>query len=115
MDAIARTKYVRMSPRKVRRVADMVRGKNVDEAINILHFTAKAAAQPVEKTIRSAVANLINNTDEGAKLDPESLVIKEIRVDEGPTLKRYRAGSMGRVMRIRKRTSHIHVRVGTED
>ena len=115
MDAIARTKYVPMSPRKVRRVADLVRGKNVDEAINILHFTPKAAAQPVEKTIRSAVANLINNTDEGGKIEPESLMIKEIRVDEGPTLKRYRAGSMGRVMRIRKRTSHIHVRVGTED
>lgn len=115
MDAIARTKYVPMSPRKVRRVADLVRGKNVDEAINILSFTPKAAALPVEKTIRSAVANLINNTDEGAKVEPESLMIKEIRVDEGPTLKRYRAGSMGRVMRIRKRTSHIHVRVGTED
>ncbi len=115
MEAIARTKYVRMSPRKVRRVAELVRGKNVDEAINILNFTSKAAAVPLEKTISSAVANLINNTDEGGKIDPETLIIKEVRVDEGPTMKRFRAGSMGRVMRIRKRTSHIHVKVGTQE
>jgi|Deesub1362B_J571_1020462.scaffolds.fasta_scaffold01555_15 large subunit ribosomal protein L22 len=102
-----------MSPRKVRRVADLVRGKKVNAALDLLHFTPKAAAKPLAKVIHSAAANFLNNTPVGQKVDPDSLVIKELRVDEGPTLKRYRAGSMGRVMRIRKRTSHIFVRVGT--
>lgn len=115
MEAIAQTKYVRMSPRKVRLVANLIRGVNVDHAINILHFTPRAAARPLEKTLRSAVANLVNNQDSSEKIDPESLVVSEIRIDEGPVLKRFRAASMGRASRIRRRTSHIKIKVETEE
>jgi large subunit ribosomal protein L22 len=103
-----------MSPTKVRRVVNLVRGKEVDEAINILHFTRKAAAVPVEKTLRSAVANLVNST-ESTRIDPEELFVKEIRVDEGPRLKRFRAASMGRAMRLKRRTCHITVVVAMQE
>lgn len=109
MNAIAKAKYVRMSPRKVRQVVDLVRNKGVDEAINLLHFSTKRAARPVEKTIRSAVANILSQQQASAKIDTEELFIKEARVEAGPTLKRFRPGSMGRPMRIRKRTCHITV------
>lgn len=97
-----------MSPRKARQVIDLVRGKNIDDAINILHFSGKRAALPIEKTIRSAVANAVNNEESG-KIDPDLFFVKEARVDGGPTLRRFRAGSMGRPMRIRKRTCHITI------
>lgn len=115
MEAVAVGRYIRMSPRKVRRVADLIRGRQVDDAINVLIFTSKAAARPIEKVLRSAVSNLVNNTEISEKVDPEKLYIKEVRIDEGPTLKRFRAASMGRVMRIRRRTTHIQIRVGTEE
>jgi len=115
MEAVAFGKYVRMSTRKVRRVADLIRGRQVDDAINVLLFTPKAAAKPIEKVLRSAVANLVNNKDVSEKIDPESLYIKEICIDGGPTLKRFRAASMGRVMRIRRRTTHIKISVGSEE
>lgn len=108
MEARAIARYVHMSPRKMRRVVDLVRGKEVDEAINILHFTRKRAALPVEKALRSAVANMLNNKD-AKKVNPEDLHVKTIFVDGGYTLKRFRAGSMGRASRIRKRTCHITV------
>ncbi len=114
MEARAVSKYVRMSPTKVRRVVDLVRGKEVDEAINILHFTRKSAAVPVEKTLRSAVANLVNST-ESTRIDPEELFVKEIRVDEGPRLKRFRAASMGRAMRLIRRTCHITIVVAKQE
>ncbi len=114
MEARAVAKYIRMSPRKVRRVADLIRGKNVGEAINILHFTRKAASVPVEKVLRSAVSNMLN-IEESSKVDPDELYVKEIRVDEGVTLKRFRAASMGRAVRIRKRTSHISVIVAEQE
>ena len=113
MEARAVAKYIRMSPRKIRRVADLIRGKNVGEAINILHFTHKSASTPIEKVLRSAVSNMLNY-EESSKVDPDELYIKEIRVDEGITLKRFRAASMGRAVRIRKRTSHISVTVAEE-
>ena len=113
MEARAIAKYIRMSPRKVRRVADLVRGKNVGDAINILHFTPKAAAVPIEKVLRSAVSNMLN-VEGSSKVDPDELFIKEIKVDSGVTLKRFRAASMGRAVRIRKRTSHISVTVAEE-
>lgn len=108
MEARAVAKYVRMSPRKVRLVVDLIRGRDVEEALNILQFIPKAAALPVEKTVRSAVYNAINVHGDG-KLDVEDLYIKEIYVNEGPTLKRYRPRARGRVGMIRKRTSHITV------
>ena len=108
MEAVAKAKYVRMSARKASRVIDLVRGKNVDEAINILHFSGKRAARPIEKTIRSAVANAVEKSESG-KLNADRLFVKEAKVDGGPILRRFRAASMGRPMRIRKRTCHITV------
>ena len=110
MEAKAIAKYVRISPQKVRRVADMIRGKNVVNALNILHFTNKSASVPLEKTLRSAVSNMLN-LDGSSKVDPDELLIKEIRVDKGITLKRFRAAAMGRAVRIRKPTSHIFIKV----
>jgi large subunit ribosomal protein L22 len=97
-----------MSPRKVRQVVDLIRGRKVDESINALQFLNRAARVPVEKTLRSAVANLFN-TKEGADLEPSDLYVKEAYVDEGPTLKRYMARAMGRATMIRRRTSHITI------
>ncbi len=114
MEAFALTKYVRISPRKVRHVAELIRGKNVDDAINILMFTRKSASLPLEKTLRSAVANLVNNQEQMVRIEPEELYIKEVRIEEGPTMRRFRAGSMGRVMPIRKRSSHIKITVAEE-
>jgi large subunit ribosomal protein L22 len=109
MEAKAIAKYIRMS-RKIRRVADLIRGKNVGDALNILHFTRKAASMPLEKTLRSAVSNMLN-IEGSSKVDTDDLFVKEIRIDEGVTLRRFRAASMGRAVRIRKRTSHITIKV----
>lgn len=108
MEARAISKYIRMSPRKVRKVIDLIRGKSVDEAINLLHFVPNRSSQPIEKTLRSAVANMMNK-EEASKLNPDDLVIKTIYVDQGPTMKRYRPGPMGRASIIRKRFCHITV------
>lgn len=114
MESKAIARYVRMSPNKLRRVIDLIRGKGVEEALNILHFTPKRAARPIEKTLRSAVANMLNN--EGAsKVDPEELVVREARVDQGFGFRRYRAASMGRAMRMRRPTSHILIVVSDEE
>ncbi len=106
MRAVA--KYVRIAPRKVRLVADEVRGKSYPEAVSILRFTNKKAAKMVRDVIDSAAANAEHNLD----ADPDELFVREIRVDEGPTIKRYRARAMGRATMIRKRTSHISVELG---
>jgi large subunit ribosomal protein L22 len=108
MEARAVAKYVRMSPRKVRRVVDLVRGKQVDKALNTLHFIRKAAALPVEKTLRSAVANMLN-IEGASKVNPEDLFIKEARVDKGFFFRRFRAASMGRAMRMKRRTCQITI------
>jgi len=108
MEAVAKAKYVRQSARKMRQVVDLVRGKPVNEALNILHFTPKKAATTVEKTLLSAVSNFMN-TDEGASVDPDDLRIKEVYVDEGPTAKRYRPRAMGRATIVRKRSSHLTI------
>ncbi len=105
--AIARARYVRMSPMKVRRVVDLVRGMPVGQAASVLQFAEQAAARPVAKLVASAVANAENNFD----LDPATLVISTITVDEGPTMKRFQPRAQGRAYRIRKRTSHITVEV----
>jgi len=116
MEARAVAKQVRMSPRKVRLVVDQIRGKAVNDAYSILQFSKKAAAEPVDKTLRSAVANAQYKAEEsGDVLDVDELVIKECYVDEGPTLKRWRARAMGRASPIRKRTSHITVVVDTNE
>jgi len=105
--AVARARYVRMSPTKVRRVVDLVRGMPVGQAASVLEFAEMKAARPVAKVVASAVANAENNVD----LDPTSLVISTITVDEGPTMKRFQPRAQGRAYRIRKRTSHIYVEV----
>jgi large subunit ribosomal protein L22 len=114
MEAKAVAKYIRMSPRKIRRVADLIRGKNVGDALNILHFTRKEATTPLEKVLRSAVSNMLN-IEGSSKVDPDDLFIKELRIDEGVTLRRFRAASMGRAVRIRKRTSHITIKVAEQE
>ena len=110
MQSRAIARYVRMSPRKVRLVVDQIRGKGVNDAYAILQFSKKGAAEPVGKTLRSAVANAqYKAQDQGESLDVDELVVREAFVDEGPTLRRYRAAAQGRAAPIRKRTSHITV------
>ncbi len=106
MRAVA--KYLRIAPRKARLVADEVRGKGYADAVSTLQFTNKRAAGLVGDVINSAASNAENNFD----LDAEDLFVREIRVDDGPTIKRYRPRAMGRATMIRKRTSHITVELG---
>ena len=105
------TKYLRMSPQKVRLVADLVRGMDVKEALTLLRFTNKAASNPVAKTIASAAAN----ADENYGLSIDGLYVSRIMVDEGPTLKRGRPGARGRYKPLLKRGSHISVFVAERE
>ncbi|MGO4890122.1 50S ribosomal protein L22 [Anaerobacillus sp. MEB173] len=105
MQAKAVAKQVRIAPRKVRLVVDLIRGKQVGEAIAILRHTPKSASPVVEKLLNSAIANAEHNYE----MEPENLVISEVFVDEGVTLKRFRPRAMGRASRINKRTSHITI------
>ena len=107
--ARATAKFVRTTPMKARRVLDTVRGKNVDEALDILRFAPQAASEPVAKVLASAVANAENNLG----LDPRTLVVSEAYANEGPTMKRIQPRAQGRAYRIRKRTSHITVVVAS--
>jgi large subunit ribosomal protein L22 len=108
MEAQARSKYIRMSPLKIRRVLDMVRGLSVEDALATLHYTRKNAADPIAKTIQSAFANL-GIKEEGARIEMKNVFVKTTFVDVGPTLKRFRPMSMGRAGRVRKRTAHVTV------
>jgi large subunit ribosomal protein L22 len=105
MEAMARARYLRMSPRKARLVVDMIRGKGVNEALSILDLCPKKPARLVAKVVRSAVANATQQKG----LDVDDLYISEIRVDPGPMLKRWRPRAMGRATMIRRRTSHVTV------
>jgi large subunit ribosomal protein L22 len=98
-------KYVRIAPRKARLVADEIRGKSVSEAVSALQFTNKRAAGLVGDVLKSAAANAEHNFE----ADVDVLRVKTIKVDEGPTIKRYRPRAMGRATMIRKRTSHITI------
>jgi large subunit ribosomal protein L22 len=102
-------KYVRIAPRKARLVADEVRGKSYPEAVSLLRFTNKRAAKILGDVLNSAAANAEHNAD----ADPDELRVKTVKVDEGPTIKRYRPRAMGRATMIRKRTSHITVELET--
>ena len=102
---LAQARFVRMTPRKCRRVVDIVRGLPVQEALDILRFQPQSASEPIAKVVASAAANAEHNK----QLDPASLFISQAYVDEGPTLKRFRPRAQGRAYRIRKRTSHITV------
>ena len=103
--AVAKARFVGVSASKARRVIDLVRGKSVTDALDILRWAPQAASEPVAKVIASAAANAQNN--EG--LDPATLVVATVYADEGPTAKRIRPRAQGRAFRIRKRTSHITV------
>lgn len=108
MQARAVAKYLRTSPLKMRRVIQDIKGKNVDEALNYLHFSKKRSSKFVEKALRSAVANFFE-AYEGKRIGPHDLYVKQITVDGGPILRRFRPMSMGRVGRVRRRTSHLTI------
>src|SRR5699024_7103604 len=103
--AKAVVKFVRIAPRKVRLVVDLIRGKDVGQAISILRHTQRGASPIVEKVLNSAIANAEHNYE----LDPDNLIVSEVYVDEGATLKRFRPRAQGRASSINKRTSHITV------
>ena len=105
MEARAQARYVRVTPMKARRVIDLIRGMQADEAQAVLRFAPQAASEPVGKVLASAIANATNNY----AMDARGLVISEAFVDEGPTMKRIRPRAQGRAYRIRKRSSHITV------
>lgn len=105
MEVRARLRFARVAPRKVRLVADLIRGKRSEEALNILTFTKKAAAKILIKLLKSAIAN----ASQKKHIDIDRLYVKRITVDQGPTLKRYTPRALGRATMIRKRTSHIHI------
>ena len=110
-EAIASATFIRISPTKVRRVVDLIRGRHVDDARRVLRFTQKAASAPIGKVLESAIANAEHNRG----LPGDELVVARAWVDEGPTLKRFRPRALGRATRIRKRTCHIYVVVGRSE
>jgi large subunit ribosomal protein L22 len=105
METRAVARFVRMSPRKIRLIMDQIRGRKVDEALNMLSFSPQKGARILKKLVRSAVAN----AEQNSSMDVDSLFIKRVFADEGPTLKRWRPRALGRATRIRKRTSHLTV------
>lgn len=113
MEARAINKYIPSSPRKMRLLVDLIRGMSVEKAIEILHFHKKHASNDVETTLRSAVANLLNSED-STRTDPTDLFIKEVFVDQGPTIKRIMPRAMGRAYKIRKRSCHLTIVVATK-
>ena len=116
MQARAIARGVGMSPRKMRIVLDLIRGRGVNEAYAILKFSKKGATRPIEKTLRSAVANATQKADaQGSFLDADELVVREAYVNEGPVLKRFSPRAMGRATPILKRTSHVTIIVDRKE
>ena len=113
MEAKAIARHIHQSPRKIRKTLDNVRGLKVGDALNQLHFSPEKAASVIEKTLGSAVSNLMSENEE-LNIDPEGLGIKEAFVDGGPVMKRFRAASMGRASRLRRPTSHVTIDVTDE-
>ncbi|HXU47273.1 MAG TPA: 50S ribosomal protein L22 [Thermoanaerobaculia bacterium] len=111
MEVTARLRYLEGSAQKVRLVADLIRGKGVQDAVNILHATNKRAAAPIEKLLKSAIANAENRDQH---VDVDKLYVKVIYVDGGPVLKRIQAAPMGRAFRILKRQSHVTIKLDTK-
>jgi len=114
MEARAINRYIGSSPRKMRLVIDLIRGKSVDEALHILHFSPQHASKVAEKVLRSAVSNL-QNKDAAGRIDPSDMVVKTAAVDGGMTMKRISPAPMGRAYRIRKRSNHITIVVETKE
>jgi large subunit ribosomal protein L22 len=114
MEARAINRYIPTSPRKMRLVIDMIRGKSADEALHLLHFSSKHASKVAEKVLRSAIANLQNKDDAG-RIEPEQIMVKEAFVDVGMVMKRISPAPMGRAYRIRKRSNHVTIIVSAKD
>jgi large subunit ribosomal protein L22 len=114
MEAKAVKRYIPTSPTKMRLVADLVRGKSVLEALNILHFSSKHASKVVEMTLRSALSNLTNKVDTG-KVDEGTTIVKTIFVDGGPVMKRVLPAPQGRAFRIKKRSNHLTIVVAEKE
>lgn len=112
MQATAHLRHIRMAPRKLSVVAALVRGKPVEQALNILKFTPRAAARPVAKLIKSAVANATDLSK--GQVDVDKLVVKTISVDQAQTMRRYLSRAMGRATLVRKKSSHVHVVVSDD-
>jgi large subunit ribosomal protein L22 len=112
MESTAKLRYLRITPRKVRVVADLIRGKKVDQALAQLAYVEKRAALPLAKLLRSAVAN----ADQAAKgqLDVDRLYVRELQVGQGPSLRRFMPRAMGRAFKVLKKTSHISIVIGDE-
>jgi len=110
--AKATARYIRMSPQKVRLVVDLIRGKNVNDALMTLQFTNKRATEPIEKVVRSAVANA---TEQAETVDVDNLFIEKAYINEGPRLKRIRPAPMGRAFRYQRRMSHITIELGEKE
>jgi large subunit ribosomal protein L22 len=116
MEARAMQRTARQSPRKMRLVVDLIRGRPVNEAFSILKFSKKGAAKQVSKVLLSAVANArVKSLKSDERLDEDALFVKTVTVDEGPPLKRFMPAAMGRAMRIKKRTSHVKITVATKE
>jgi large subunit ribosomal protein L22 len=108
MEVRAVSRYVRMSPRKIRRVAELIKGESVERALGIMLVTQKAASKALYRTLKSAASNAIAS-EGSAKIKVENLYVKDIKIDGGPTWKRIRPVGMGRAYVIRKRTAHISI------
>jgi large subunit ribosomal protein L22 len=108
LEARVINRYVNSSPRKMRLVIDLIRGKSVPEALNLLHFTPKHASRVAERALRSAVANL-HQKDEGNRVETETLYVKTAFVDGGPSMKRMLPAPMGRAFRMLKRSNHLTI------
>ncbi len=116
VESIARVRHIRITPQKARRVVDLVRGKNAQEALAILKFAPQAASEPIFKLVASAIANArVKADNENLRLNEDELVIARAFVDEGATLKRFRPRAQGRAFRINKRTSHITIVLQSAD
>ena len=114
MEARAVNKYIGTSPRKMRLVIDLIRGKSVGEALNILHFSPKHASKSAEKVLRSAISNLQNKDDAG-RIDTDDIYVKECWVDGGASMKRILPAPMGRAFRMLKRSNHVTIIVAQRE
>jgi len=114
MEARALKKYIRSSPRKMRLVVDLIRGKSASEAFGLLHFAPQLAARDVEKVLRSAISNL-SNLEDGKSVNNDDVFVKRAYVDAGAMMKRISPAPMGRAYRVRKRSNHVTIIVSTKE
>lgn len=114
MEAKAVGRFIPSSPRKMRLVIDLIRGKRADQALELLHFHPKHASKDAEKVLRSAVANIMQIEDD-ERLEPDEIYVKTAFVDQGPTMKRIQPAPMGRAFRVRKRSCHVTIVVATNN